>query len=150
MVGVRRVPDDAALPLQTLLMPDSLSGGEWSTGDTLEQLPYYTVMHLVMMLKRAAVEVPHNLRRQMDFLQSPHEEETPVCLLDQSRILEGPREVLRDVDTQKLKPGDTFNLCLIDTGGDVHATFGLPEVHNELFGLLGVEGQIGKLIFVVN
>ncbi len=92
----------------------------------------------------------------MDFLQSPHEEETPVCLLDQSRILEGPREVLRDVDTQKLKPGDTFNLYLIDTGGDVRATFGLPEVHNELFGPLGVEGQVldllpvGQFIFVVD
>ena len=46
------------------------------------------------------------------------------------------------MDTQELKAGDTFNLHPVDTDGGVCATFGPPEVHNELFGLLGVEGQV--------
>src|SRR4029434_4217821 len=40
-----------------------------------------------------------------------------------------------------LKAGNTLNLRPVDTDGGVCATFGLPEVHNELFDLLGVESQ---------
>ena len=45
------------------------------------------------------------------------------------------------MDTQELEAGDTLNLRPIDMDGGVCATF-LPEVHNELFGLLGVESQV--------
>ena len=45
------------------------------------------------------------------------------------------------MDTQELEAGDTLNLRPVDTDGGVCATF-LPEVHNELFGLLGVESQV--------
>src|SRR4029434_6126552 len=77
----------------------------------------------------------------MGLLQSPQEEETLVCFLYQGFGVEGPREVLRDVDTQELEAGDTLNLHPVDMDGDVCASF-LPKVHNELFGLLGVESQV--------
>src|SRR4029434_6662528 len=93
----------------------------------------------------------------MGLLQSPQEEETLVCFLYQGFGVEGPREVLRDVDTQELEAGDTLNLHPVDMDGDVCASF-LPEVHNELFGLLGVESQVvvldlfsvGRLIVVTD
>ena len=44
-----------------------------------------------------------------------------VSLLDQGGGVEGPREVPGDVDTQKLKAGDTLNLHLIDSDGGVSA-----------------------------
>ena len=61
-------------------------------------------------LDGAAVEVHQDLRRQVDLLESPQKEETLVSLLDQGRGVEGPREVLRDVDSQKLEAGDTLHL----------------------------------------
>src|SRR4029434_2563836 len=42
---------------------------------------------------------------------------------------------------QEFKAGDTLHLRPVDMDGGVRATF-LPEVHNELFGLLGVESQV--------
>ena len=77
----------------------------------------------------------------MGLLQSTQEEEKLVCLLDQGWGVEGPREVLRDVDTQELEAGDTLNLRSVDMDGGVCATC-LPEVNNEIFGLLGVESQV--------
>ncbi len=51
---VRGVPDNAAHPLQTVLVLDSLSGGDWRTGDALVSFHYplqcHTVMQLVRML----------------------------------------------------------------------------------------------------
>lgn len=38
-VRVRGDPDDVARPLQTPFVLDSLSGGEWSTGDALSSAP---------------------------------------------------------------------------------------------------------------
>ena len=46
----------------------------------------------------------------MNFLQSPQEEEMLVSLLDQGGGVESPREVLGDVNTQKLEAGDTLNI----------------------------------------
>ena len=43
--------------------------------------------------------------------------------------------------TQELKAGNTLNFRPVDMEGCVCATL-LPEVHNELFGLLGVESQV--------
>ena len=34
---------------------------------------------------------------------------------DQGGGFEGPRQVLGDVETQKLEAGDTLNLCFVDT-----------------------------------
>lgn len=45
------------------------------------------------------------------------------------------------MDIQKLKAGSTLNVHPIDTDGGVFATFGLSEVHSELFGLLGIENH---------
>ena len=45
------------------------------------------------------------------------------------------------MDTQELEAGDTLDLRPVDEDGGVCATL-LPEVHNELFGLLGVESQV--------
>ena len=53
------------------------------------------------------------------------------------------------MDTQELKDGNTLNLRPIDTDGGVCATF-LPEVHNELFGLLGVKSQVVAVIAYTN
>ena len=66
----------------------------------------------------------------MGLLQSPQEEETLVSLLDQGGGVEGPREILGDVDTQELKAGDTLNLCPVDLDGGVCSSF-LPEVPEE-------------------
>ena len=63
-------------------------------------------------------------------------------LLDQNGGVEGPGEVHWDVDTQRLKTGDTLNLCSIDMDGGVCATIWLSVVHSELFGLLSVESQV--------
>ena len=65
-----------------------------------------------------------------------------VSLLDQIGGVEDPREVLGDVDTQKLEAGDTLNLCSIVTDGCVCAIIWLSIVHSELFGLLGVASQV--------
>ena len=82
-----------------------------------------------------------------------------MSLLDQGGGVEGPREILGDVDTQELKAGDTLNLRPVDADGGVCSSF-LPEVHNELFGLLGVAGtplcqmpdlfSVGRLILVAD
>ena len=64
-----------------------------------------------------------------------------MSLLDPGGGDEGPREVLGDVDTQKLEAGDTLNLCPADMDRGVCAIILLSVVHNELFGLLGVESQ---------
>ena len=45
------------------------------------------------------------------------------------------------MDTQELEVGDTLNHRPVDMDGGVCATF-LPEVHNELFGLICVESQV--------
>ena len=44
-----------------------------------------------------------------------------MSLLDQGGDVEDPREVLGDVDTQKLEAGDVLNLRPIDTDGGVCA-----------------------------
>ena len=59
---------------------------------------------------------------EMDLLYPPQEEETLMSLLDQSGGAECPREVLGDVDTQKLEAGDTVKLRPSGTdggGGDI-------------------------------
>lgn len=110
----------------------SLDGGEWGTGDALgsfhHPLQCFLVRHKAVAIPNcdtvgndsldgAAVEVHQNLRRRMDLLWSPQEEETLVRLLDQSGGAEGPWEVLGNVHTQKLEAGDTLNLCSVDTDG---------------------------------
>ena len=71
-------------------------------------------------LDGAAVKVHQNLGRQMDLPQSPQEEEMLVSFLDQGWGVEGPREIHRDVDTQKLKAGDTLtSIPLIRMGACV-------------------------------
>ena len=65
-----------------------------------------------------------------------------MCLFDQGGGVEGPGEVFRDVDSQELEAGDTLYLCPVDVEGGVCATLGLPEVHDDLLGILGVEGQV--------
>ena len=55
-----------------------------------------------------AVEVHQN---QETDVMSPQEEEKLVRLLDQDGDVRGPREVLGDVDTQKLEAGYKLNLC---------------------------------------
>lgn len=60
-------------------------------------------------LSDVVVEVPENLRKQMDLLQSPQEEDTLVSLLDQNWSVDGQREIFRDVDTQILKTDNTLN-----------------------------------------
>ena len=82
-------------------------------------------------LNGAAVEVHQNLRRQMDFLQSPQEEEMLVSLLDQGGGVEGPREVLGDVDTQKLEAGDMPHRHTVDTDGGVCGIIWLFVVHSK-------------------
>ncbi|KAK3526608.1 hypothetical protein QTP70_030747 [Hemibagrus guttatus] len=52
-----------------------------------------------------------------------------------------PRQILRDVDTQELKAGDTLYFRPVDVDRGVSAAVRFPEVHNELFGLHGTEGQ---------
>ena len=46
------------------------------------------------------------------------------------------------MDTQEFKAGDTVHLRPVDTDRGVCATFGPPEVHNELFCLFCVESQV--------
>ena len=50
--------------------------------------------------------------------------------------------MLRDVNIQKLEAGDTLNLHPIDSDGGVYAIILLSVVHDELFGLHGVESQV--------
>ena len=99
MVGVREVLGDAERPPQTTLALDRLNGGERGTGDALGNF-HHPLQCLPVgdravaipncdavgkdALDGAAVEVHQDLRRQMDLLQSPQEEETLVSLLDQS------------------------------------------------------------------
>lgn len=65
-----------------------------------------------------------------------------IHLFDQGGV-EGPGERLRDVDMQKLRTGQMHYLSQIDVDRSVHvAPLGLPIVHNELLGLVGVEGQV--------
>ena len=78
----------------------------------------------------------------MCFPQPPQKEEALVGLLDQRRGVEGPGEVLRDVDTQEFKAGDPFDLCSIDVNGSVSDRPSPPEVHNKFFGLFGVQCQV--------
>ena len=61
-----------------------------------------------------------------------------MSLLDQGRGADGPGEVLRNVDPQKPKAGDTLNLCSVDVEMGVCATFRLSVVHDDLFCLLGL------------
>ena len=79
-------------------------------------------------LDGAATEVQKNLRRRQNFF-GLHEAEMLVSLLDQGGGVEGPREILGDVDTQKLEAGDTLNLHPIDKDGGVlrHLTFCCPQ-----------------------
>jgi hypothetical protein len=65
-----------------------------------------------------------------------------MSLLDQGGGVDGPGEVLRDVDPQKPKTGDTLSLRSFDAEGGVRVTFRPPVVHDHLFCLLGVEGQV--------
>lgn len=92
-------------------------------------------------LSDVVVEVPENLRKQMDLLQSPQEEDTLVSLLDQNWSIDGPREIFRDVDTQILKTDNTQPPSL-DMDRSVCVIFSLPECHGELLDLLGVEIQV--------
>ena len=65
-----------------------------------------------------------------------------MCFLDQGGGVEGPGEVFGDVDPQELEAGNTLYFHLVDVEGGVCATLGLPEVHDDLLGILGVEGQV--------
>ncbi|KAK3523649.1 hypothetical protein QTP70_006304 [Hemibagrus guttatus] len=51
-----------------------------------------------------------------------------------------PRQILRDVDAQELKAGDTLYFRPVNVDGEVSSAAGFPEVHNELFGLRGIKG----------
>ena len=74
----------------------------------------------------------------MVFLQCPQEEEALVSLLDKAGGVGGPGQVFRDVGPQELEAGDTLNDHPIDVDGCMHASFLLPEVHDELLGFAGV------------
>ena len=78
----------------------------------------------------------------MDLSQFPEEEHALVCLLDQGCDVGGPGEVLRDVDSKELEAGDTFNPLPIDMDRAVCAYFVPSEVHDDLFSLACVEGQV--------
>ena len=65
-----------------------------------------------------------------------------MSLLDQGGGVDGPAEVLRDVDPQKPKTGDMLSLRSVDAEGGVRSTFRPPVVPDHLFCLLGVEGQV--------
>lgn len=93
-----------------------------------EQLLNYTVIQLKKLLPvhhqehdGTPEEVHQDQRRQMSFFQSPQ------------------REILRDVDTKELEPGDTLYLSFDENGG-LSAAFTFPVVYIKLFGLLGVQG----------
>ena len=49
----------------------------------------------------------------------------------------GPREVVGEVDSQEPEARNTFHLHTVNVDGGVRAAPGLPEVYNELLGLLG-------------
>ena len=46
------------------------------------------------------------------------------------------------MDTQEFEAGDSLDLRPVDKDGGVRTSSSLPEVHDELFGLLGVECQV--------
>ncbi|KAK3536174.1 hypothetical protein QTP70_032727, partial [Hemibagrus guttatus] len=50
----------------------------------------------------------------------------------------------RDVDAQELKAGDMLYFRPVDVDRGMSTAVGLPEVHNELFCLRGIEGYIGE------
>lgn len=76
--------------------------------DSAVVIPYWGAVGKVA-LSGVAVEVPENLREQMDLLQSPQEEDTLVSILEQDWSVDGPRAIFRDVDIQILKTDDTLN-----------------------------------------
>ncbi|KAK3514990.1 hypothetical protein QTP70_003259 [Hemibagrus guttatus] len=53
-----------------------------------------------------------------------------------------PRQFLKDVDTQELKAGDTLYFRPIDVDRGVSPAVRFLEVHNELFVLCGIEGEV--------
>ncbi|KAK3551167.1 hypothetical protein QTP70_013893 [Hemibagrus guttatus] len=52
-----------------------------------------------------------------------------------------PRQILRDVDAQELKAGDTLYFRPVDVDRGVSTAVRFPEVHNELFGLCGIGAE---------
>lgn len=55
-------------------------------------------------------------------------------LVDQDRF--------SDVGPQELEAGGPFKSCSIYVDGDMGVCFLPPEVHNELFGLAGIQKQV--------
>ncbi len=94
------------------------------------------------VLSRTPIEVHQDGWTQLFFIQCPKEDETLVCLLYKALGVCGPGQVLRDVGSQELEAGDTFNNHPVNVDGVMRAFFLLPEVHNKLLCLTGVKEQV--------
>lgn len=63
-------------------------------------------------------------------------------LFNQGADLNCPGKIFRDVNTQEFKTGDTLHLIPVEIDGVESAAFGLPEVHDQFFGLLDIEDEV--------
>ena len=77
----------------------------------------------------------------MSFPQSPQDVEALLGFLGYGAGVEGPCEVLRDVDTEELCALDDFHSRAIDVQGGVVASHS-SEVNNHLFSFVNIQRQV--------
>ncbi|MCI4374885.1 hypothetical protein PGIGA_G00011690 [Pangasianodon gigas] len=93
-------------------------------------------------LRVSGVKVHENLGAEVGLFQSPQKIKALLCLFNQKGGVQGPGEVLGDVDPKELKTGYTLNSSSVNVNGSVSVIPSTSEVHDGLLCVFGVEFQV--------
>ena len=78
----------------------------------------------------------------MSFLKALQEVKALLRLFCQDGGVQGPGEVNGDMDIKESKAWHVLHYSSVDVDGGVCVAPSSPEVHNDLFGVLGVKVQV--------